>query len=72
MYDINQNLNLKCLLREDRFAISAAEICEVMDTNGMTNIGFVEAYKTFQDSIKDHGSGLQVRCLLKPRHVTML
>jgi hypothetical protein len=52
--------------------IGAAEICEIKDSSGMTDIGYSKIYRKFKNGIKAVGSGLRVGCLPRPWHVSLL
>ena len=52
--------------------IGAAQICEIKDSSGMTDIGYSKIYRKFKNGIKAVGSGLRVGCLPRPWHVSLL
>jgi len=51
--------------------VGANEICETMDRNGITQVGYVAVYKQFKGATRAAGRGLRIGCLPNPHQISL-
>ena len=51
--------------------VGANEICEAMDRNGITQVGYAAVYKQFKGATQAAGRGLCIGCLPNPHQISL-